>query len=91
MIEVLDKYGKETVLASVEEMINRTEKAVRAEIAKWPEGTYYSEARTDDDGAEMDKPVTVRCKLTIKDGEATFDFSESDAQTERAISMPAIR
>ncbi len=38
MIELLDKYGKDTVLASVEEMIERTEKAVRAEIAKWPEG-----------------------------------------------------
>ena len=36
--------------------------------------------QTDDDGAEMDAPVTVRCKLTIKGGEATFDFSESDEQ-----------
>lgn len=82
LIELLDKYGKETVLASIEEMMDRTEKAVRKEIAGWPEGTYYAEAKTDDDGAVLGKPVTVRCRLTIKDSELTFDFSDSDAQTD---------
>ncbi len=85
MIELLDKYGKETVLASVEEMIQRTEKAVRAEIARWPEGTYSSESQTDDDGLTVGVPVTVRCTLTIKDGELTFDFSESDPQVKGMI------
>ena len=80
LIELLDRYGKETVFASIEEMIDRTEKAVRAQIATWPDGTYYAEAQVDDDGAELDVPVTVRCHLTIKDDEATFDFSESDDQ-----------
>jgi N-methylhydantoinase B len=80
LLELLDKYGKDTVLVCVEEMLNRTEKAVRAEIAKWPEGTWSAEAKTDDDGATMGVPVSVRCNLTIKDGELTFDFSNSDAQ-----------
>jgi N-methylhydantoinase B len=80
LVELLDKYGKETVYASIEEMITRTEKAVREQVNKWPEGVYYSEAEADDDGKEIDVPVTVRCKLTVKDGEATFDFSESDDQ-----------
>ncbi len=85
MIELLDKYGKETVLASVEEMINRTEKAVRAEIAKWPEGAYSSEIKTDDDGLTMGAPVAVRCTLTIKKGELTFDFSKTDDQVKGMI------
>ncbi len=80
MVELLDRYGKETIYASIEEMVKRTEKAVRAEIKKWPEGTYYSEVQADDDGATMGVPVTIRCKLTIKDGEVTFDFSDTDAQ-----------
>jgi N-methylhydantoinase B len=80
MIELLDKYGKETVLASIEEMIVRTEKAVRAEIAKWPEGTYSAETKADDDGSTMNVPIAVRCTLTIKNGEATFDFSKTDDQ-----------
>jgi len=80
LTELLDRYGKETVLAGLDEMIDRTEKAVRVEIAKWPDGIYGSEARMDDDGVESNVPVTVRCKLTIKGDEATFDFSESDEQ-----------
>jgi N-methylhydantoinase B len=78
LIELLDKYGKDTVLAVVDEMIERTEKAVRAEIAKWPEGTWYAEVQTDDDGSTMDRPLTVRCELTIKGGELYFDFSRTD-------------
>jgi N-methylhydantoinase B len=54
---------------------------VRAEISRWPEGTYEAESRTDDDGLKLDVPIKVRCKLTIKGGEASFDFSESDPQS----------
>ena len=57
-----------------------TEKAVRNEIATWPEGTYHAEATTDDDGSTIGVPVSVRCRLTITDGEVTFDFSDSDDQ-----------
>ncbi len=85
MVELLDRYGKKTVYASIEEMIERTEKAVRAKISKWPEGTYYAEVKTDDDGATMGVPVTIRCRLTIKDGELTFDFSDTDAQVKGMI------
>ena len=85
MVELLDKYGKETVYACIDEMIIRTEKAVRAEIAKWPEGTYTTEVKTDDDGATMGVPVAVRCTLTIKNGEVTFDFSDTDPQVKGMI------
>ncbi|MDT3671830.1 MAG: hydantoinase B/oxoprolinase family protein [Aromatoleum sp.] len=79
-VELFDRYGRDTVFACLDEMIRRTEKAVRSEITKWPDGSWYAEAQTDDDGAEIGKPVTVRCRLTIKGDEATFDFSDSDEQ-----------
>ncbi len=85
MQELLGRYGKETVFASIEEMIERTEKAVRKEIVKWPEGSYYAEVQTDDDGSTMGVPVTMRCQLTIKNGELTFDFSDTDAQVKGMI------
>ena len=80
MAELLDKYGRETVVAVVDEMIERTETAVRAEIAKWPSGTWSVEVETDDDGLNLGVPVHVRCDLTIKDGELFFDFSRTDDQ-----------
>lgn len=85
MVELLEKYGNETVLACVDEMIDRTERAVRAEIAHWPEGTWHAEAQTDDDGLTPGRPVTVRCELTIKGGEVTFDFSGSDDQVDGMV------
>jgi N-methylhydantoinase B len=88
MVELLEKYGKATVLASVDEMIERTEKAVRAEIATWPEGTWYADAQTDDDGLTMGRPITVRVELTIKGGELYFDFSKSDDQVTGMVNCP---
>ena len=80
LIALLDKYGPETVMASLDEMINRTEQAVRTEIRSIPDGVYHGEAATDDDGTVLDEPVWVRCELTVKGDEMTLDFSKSDAQ-----------
>ena len=80
MTELLDKYGKQMVLASVDQMIERTERAVRAAIARWPEGRWSAEVATDDDGLTMNCPVHVRCDLTIRGGDVFLDFSRSDGQ-----------
>jgi N-methylhydantoinase B len=76
------------VLGSVDEMIRRTEDAVRREISRWPDGTYFAEAQTDDDGLNLDERVTVRVKLTIRGDEVTFDFSDSDEQRKGNINFP---
>ncbi len=81
MIELLDKYGKETLFACVEEMFQRTEAGMRATISQIPDGTYYGEAVQDHDGTVLDVPVTVRLKLTVKGDEMILDWSESDPQT----------
>ena len=80
MVELLDRYGKETVYDCIEAMINRTETAVRKEMRKWPEGTWEAVVQSDDDGKNLGVPITIRCKLTIEDGEVTFDFSETDKE-----------
>ena len=80
IVSLLDKYGRETVLDCVKQMIGRTERAVREEIRKIPDGTYYGESATDDDGTELDVPVSVRVDITVKGDEMTVDFSNSDAQ-----------
>jgi len=80
VVALLNKYGRETVLACVEEMMARTERAVRAAIEKIPDGTYYGEAATDDDGTELDVPVWVRCEITVTGDTLKVDFSKSDKQ-----------
>ena len=56
MISLIERYGRNVVMCSVDEMIERTEKAVRKQISGWPDGTYHAEARTDDDGLNLDEP-----------------------------------
>jgi N-methylhydantoinase B len=80
VLALLDMYGKQTVFASVQEMIKRTEIAVRDEIRKIPDGVYTGAAATDDDGTVLDEPVWVRARITVKGDELTIDLSESDAQ-----------
>jgi N-methylhydantoinase B len=80
VLALLDMYGKQTVFASVQEMIKRTEIAVREEIRKIPDGVYTGAAATDDDGTLLDEPVWVRARITVKGDEMTIDLSESDAQ-----------
>jgi len=80
ILALLDMYGRDTVMASIHEMMRRTEIAVRDEIRKIPDGVYYGAAATDDDGTTLDEQVWVRAKITIKDDEMTIDLSDSDAQ-----------
>ncbi len=80
IVELIDKYGPEITLGCVDEMLDRTESAVRSNIRAIPDGTYSAEASTDDDGTELDVPVTVRTDITIAGDEMTIDFSRSDDQ-----------
>ena len=79
IVALCDKYGVETVKACMDEIISLGERAMRAEITKIPDGTYYGEAATDWDG-KTDKPIWVRVNVTVKGDEITFDYSESDSQ-----------
>lgn len=77
---LLERYGKETLLAYVEALKDRMERFVRSEIEKIPDGIYYGEAACDDDGTKYEVPVVVRVKVTVQGSNITLDFSESDKQ-----------
>ncbi len=87
MLALVERYGSGTVLAALDEMMDRTERAVRAEIRKMPDGTYHGEAATDDDGTVLDEPVWVRVDVTIAGDELTLDFTESDGQRRGFVNM----
>ena len=74
----LDRYGKDTVFAVIDEMQGRGERLMRDAIATIPSGTYVFEDYLDSDGIEQ-KPLTIHLELTINGDEATLDFSRSSA------------
>ena len=60
---------------------------MRAAIAKLPEGTSSAEGFLDSDGIEVDKPIKLAVTVTIKDGLAHFDFSDSDPQAKGPVNL----
>jgi N-methylhydantoinase B len=62
-------------------MMKRGEKAMRQEISQIPDGEYTGECAVDWDGT-IDRPVWIRVKLTVKNDEMTFDFSDSMDQVD---------
>ena len=88
VVDMVEKYGLEEVLACCEAMIELTRQAIRKEIEAIPDGIYTGEASCDDDGTAYDVPVTVRVKVTVKGATITADFSDSDRQVKGFINSP---
>ena len=60
---------------------------LRAAIAKLPEGRSAADGLLDSDGVDVDKPVKLAVTVTIKDGIASFDFSNSDPQARGPVNL----
>jgi N-methylhydantoinase B len=79
--EMMERYGRDTILASFEQLFNLTEAKVRAEIASWPDGAGEGERFVDSDGVELDKPVRLHVRIEKMGDRLTFDFTGSADQT----------
>jgi N-methylhydantoinase B len=81
IISLIEKYGLEAFNAHKEYLFDATEKMMRAEIRTIPPGAYRGEATGYYDGKTPGSKYTVRVKITVKDDEITFDYSDTDKQT----------
>jgi N-methylhydantoinase B len=79
--ELMEKYGRATVLDCYQALFALTESRVRREIASWPDGGGEGERFVDSDGIELDKPVRIHVKIEKKGDRLLFDFTGSAAQT----------
>jgi N-methylhydantoinase B len=79
VVELCRRYGRRTLLNTIDTLIQGSEKAIRAELSQWPDGTWEGESQVDRDGSGAEN-VTVRVALTKKGDELTVDLSKSDRQ-----------
>lgn len=79
-INIIEKYGKDTVFDCIQEIFDHDERLTRAEVEKIPDGVYEAEAFMDDDGIDIDIPVPVKVKVIIEGSDMTMDLSESSKQ-----------
>ena len=74
--ELIDRYGKQTVNAAIEELRSRAAQQMRAKIKEIPDGLYRGEAFVDSDGV-IDEPLCIDMKVRKQDTELYFDMSGS--------------
>lgn len=89
LLEVLERYGTRTFDSHMDLVIEASERQVRAEIERWPDGVYRGESFMQSDGLDPSRRLRVACEVSIAGSEITFDFSESDDQAAGFTNMPA--
>jgi N-methylhydantoinase B len=80
--ELMNRYGKPTILDSTEMLSAHTENRVRQTIASWPDGESEGESFIDHDGIDLTKPIRVHVKVKKQGDKLHFDFSASSDQTQ---------
>jgi N-methylhydantoinase B len=76
---LFDEYGTDAVDEYLDELLDYTERRVRAAISDLPDGTYYAEDYMDGDGV-VDEPVRLCLTLAVDGDEMTIDFTDTADQ-----------
>jgi len=86
MLELVQKYGEARLGVLTDELLDYSERLVRAELRRMPAGEYAAEDWLDDDGVE-DKPIRIAVKMRIdpEAAEMRVDFSGSSAQVKGSV------
>lgn len=84
ILEMVETYGIDQLNGYIDEILDRSEKAMREAIRKIPDGDYPFQDYLDDCG-EGTEPILVNVTVRIRDSEAIIDFAGSSPQTESGL------
>jgi N-methylhydantoinase B len=79
-LELVERYGKDAVLASIAQIMDHSEAVARANTRSIPDGIYEAESFMDDDGLEIGKKVPIKVRAEKRGDEMTIDLSEVSRQ-----------
>lgn len=82
LTEMYDKYGSKEMEDVMQWTMDYSEKLMRAEIEKIPDGSYTFCDYLDDDGVNKGKEVKIHVTVTIDGDKITMDYSKSDEQVD---------
>jgi N-methylhydantoinase B len=85
---LLDRYGIDQLREQISVLFDATEKMVRAEIVRIPDGQYNGTSWMYYDGIHDDSKFKINLTVTIKDDEIYFDYTGTDSQTEGFANAP---
>ncbi len=85
--DLCGRFGAGMVTDAFAAILKGAAEELRAAIAELPPGEAYAEGLLDSDGVMVDKPIKLAAKITIANGSATFDFSNSDPQARGPVNL----
>jgi N-methylhydantoinase B len=89
VVELCKKYGKDTVLASVNLILDQGEQLARQELARLPKGTFVVEDFFDTMARGIDH-IPARCEVTITDEDFTIDLTGSGGQVAAPVNCARV-
>ena len=88
-LELLRRYGSDAVLGAARDWIDYSERMLRQEIAKVPDGVYGTDIGwLDDDGRNRGVPLPVKVKVVVEGDELTIDLTGSSDEVPTGYNCP---
>ena len=84
LLELYRRYGPKTIERYFAELLDYSERMVRAEITQMPDGRHEFADFIDDDGIDSD-PITIAVAVQISGDEIVVDFSGTSPSVKGAI------
>ncbi len=85
--ELIERRGRDTVLAAFDEVISYTEKRTREAIRKLPDGKYSAEDFMEGDGA-TEEDIAIKATVEIDGDSMRIDFSGTSGAVRGNINCP---
>jgi len=90
-LELVERHGLEVVRAASEDLMDYSERMLRAEIARLPDGTYRAEGFVDGFADHPDpryRDLPVRVAVTVSGSEVHVDLTGTAEQIDLPLNMP---
>ena len=88
-LDLLRRYGKDTVLGAGSAWMDYSESMLRQEIAKVPDGEYEAPLGwLDDDGKNRGVKLPIKVKVVVEGDEITFDLTGSADEVPTGFNCP---
>lgn len=83
LLHFMDEFGLESIDPLADEIITRSERAMRTAIRQLPNGRYENESWSDG----FDEPICIKVAVTIEDEDMYIDFDGSSPQSSWGINV----
>jgi N-methylhydantoinase B len=87
-LKLVDRHGVGVVMGAAHYWMDYSERRLRAEIAKIPDGDYAAESWLDDDGRNLGRPLRVAVTVRKRGDGILIDLTGSADEVETGYNVP---